>query len=259
MDLGVGERRRVAFPGSGGHTLAGRLDLPARGEPWAYAILAHCFTCTKDLKGLYYLGGALAGAGLASLRLDFAGLGESGGTFADTSLAANVADLAGAARFLEREGHGPRVLIGHSLGGTACLLAAREIPSVRAVAVVATAAEPDRLSRLLPVPETDAQESKTIRVEVAGRGYDLRRDFFRDLREANVEAAVRELRLPLLVVHSAHDDVVPVTDGEQLFRWAAHPKAFASLAGVDHLLSNPQDAVDVGRLIASWARIHAAS
>jgi len=256
VDLGVGTRQRVAFSGSGGHTLAGRLDRPLEGEPWAHAILAHCFTCTKDLKGLYYLGGALAGAGLATLRLDFAGLGESGGSFAETDLAANVADLMGAARFLEREHQAPRVLVGHSLGGTACLLAAREIPSVRAVALVATAADPARLGQLLaPIPPTG--EAGTVRVEVAGRGYDLGQGFFRGLAEANLEGAVRRLGLPLLVVHSADDAVVPVADGERLFGWASHPKGFVSLPGMDHLLSRPEDAAAVGHLVAAWARFHA--
>jgi len=255
VDPGVGERRRVSFSGSGGHTLAGRLDLPARGEPWAYAILAHCFTCTKDLKGLYHLGGALAGAGLATLRIDFAGLGESDGTFTETTLAGNAADLVGAARFLERERETPRFLVGHSLGGVACLLAARDIPSLRAVVVVATSLDPSRLSRLLPELEP-AEDGDVVRVEVAGRPYDLRRGFFRELAETNLEEAVRGLGLPLLVVHSADDAVVPVAEGEQVFRWAAHPKAFASLVGADHLLSEPRDAAAVGRLVAAWARIH---
>jgi fermentation-respiration switch protein FrsA (DUF1100 family) len=255
VDLGAGTRQRVAFSGGGGHTLAGRLDLPREGDPWAYAVLAHCFTCTKDLKGLYYLGGALAGAGLATLRLDFAGLGESGGIFADTDLAANVEDLVGAARFLEREHQSPRVLVGHSLGGTACLLAAREIPSVRAVALIATAADPARLGQLLaPAPPTGGVD--TVRVEVAGREYDLGKGFFQELAEADVEGAVRGLGLPLLVVHSADDDVVPVADGESLFGWASHPKSFVSLRGMDHLLSRPEDAVAVGRIVAAWARAH---
>lgn len=39
---------QVSFPGSAGDDLAARLDLP-EGEPHAFALFAHCFTCSKDI------------------------------------------------------------------------------------------------------------------------------------------------------------------------------------------------------------------
>jgi len=246
------ERRRVAFPDGRDHTLAGRLDLPEGGAPWAHAVVAHCFTCTKDLKGLYHLGGTLAEAGIGALRVDFAGLGESEGDFAETSLAANASDLSAAGRFLKAESRPPGLLVGHSLGGAAALLAAKAIPSVQAVAVIATSGEPGHLGRLLP----EARGGRRAVLRVGGQRFELEPAFFEELEQADVAGAARDLGLPLLVVHSAADRVVPLAQGEELFRQARHPKAFVSLRAADHLLSRAEDASRVGSLIAAWARLH---
>lgn len=250
------ERRRVNFPNSRGQILAGRLDLPEGAEPWAHAVVAHCFTCTKDLKALYYLGGALAESGVGSLRVDFAGLGESEGDFGETGLAANAADLVSAGTFLEAEGRPPALVVGHSLGGAAALLAARGMPSVRAVAVIATSADTGRLSRLLSERGARPRQGQRIPVRVGAQRFALDSSFFEELERVDVAGAARDLGLPLLIVHSADDRVVPIDHGEELFRSARHPKGFVSLAGVNHLLSEASDASRVGRLIAAWARLH---
>ncbi|MFU8857349.1 MAG: alpha/beta fold hydrolase [Deferrisomatales bacterium] len=249
-------RRRVSFPNGRGQLLAGRLDLPEEGAPWAHAVLAHCFTCTKDLKALYHLGGALAGAGVGALRVDFAGLGESEGDFAETGLAANAEDVVSAGRYLEDEGRAPSLLVGHSLGGAAALLAARRLPSVRAVAVIATSADAGRLRESIIDPRASAGRGNRIPVKVGPRHFELDPAFFEEMERTDVAGAARDLGLPLLVIHSADDRLVPVADGEALFQNAGHPKGFVSLTGVDHLLSEAADATRVGGLIAAWARLH---
>ncbi len=79
---------RVDFPGSLGHPLAGRLDRP-EGKARAWAVFAHCFTCSKDTKAAAYVASALAEAGFGVLRFDFTGLGGSGGDFANTNFSSN--------------------------------------------------------------------------------------------------------------------------------------------------------------------------
>jgi putative redox protein len=75
---------KLTFEGAGGTALAARLDLPV-GEPQAYALFAHCFTCTKDIFAAQRIAGTLAERGIAVLRFDFTGLGHSGGEFANTT------------------------------------------------------------------------------------------------------------------------------------------------------------------------------
>ncbi len=101
--------------------LAAALELPV-GPPRAYALFAHCFTCSKDVKAAREIARALRAQGFAVLRFDFTGLGGSEGDFANTNFSSNVDDLVAAADFLRREFEAPSVLIGHSLGGARRLL-----------------------------------------------------------------------------------------------------------------------------------------
>lgn len=128
--------QRLALTNSAGQTLSARLDEPLAGQPAAYALFAHCFTCSKDLKAVANISRALTGAGIAVLRFDFTGLGESEGEFAETNFSSNVADLIAAAEFLGEKYQAPQLLIGHSLGGAAVLQAADGIASAKAVATI---------------------------------------------------------------------------------------------------------------------------
>src|SRR6266567_4343572 len=113
--------KRITFPNARGERLAARMELPEDEQPVAYALFAHCFTCSKDLTATVRIARALSSRRIAVLRFDFTGLGESQGEFAATTFSSEVSDLVAAARFLEREYAAPRLLIGHSLGGAAVL------------------------------------------------------------------------------------------------------------------------------------------
>ena len=111
---------RLDFPGHSGASLSARLDKPL-GEPRAYAIFAHCFTCSKDLVAVRRISAELVKSGIAVLRFDFTGLGSSEGDFASTNFSSNVEDLLSAAEYLRDHYRPASLLIGHSLGGAAVL------------------------------------------------------------------------------------------------------------------------------------------
>ena len=133
---------RITFPAHDGQTLVGRLELPTGRPPRAFALFAHCFTCTKKIKATVTISGSLVRQGIGVLRFDFTGLGESDGDFADTTFPSNVEDLVAAGRHLSQEDKAPSVLIGHSLGGAAVLQAASEMPTVLAVATIRAPSDP---------------------------------------------------------------------------------------------------------------------
>ncbi|MFQ5973887.1 MAG: alpha/beta hydrolase, partial [Alphaproteobacteria bacterium] len=138
---------KLTFPGVDGNELAARLDAPD-AKPRAWALFAHCFTCTKDIFAASRVARSLTEAGIAVLRFDFTGLGHSGGEFANTNFSSNVADLVVAADYL-REAHGaPRILVGHSLGGAAVLAAAASVPDAAAVATIGAPADPGHVAHL---------------------------------------------------------------------------------------------------------------
>jgi len=93
------QNEKVSFDNDDGHTLSGLMALPD-ATPRAYALFAHCFTCSKNLKAATNIARALADSGIAVLRFDFTGLGQSEGDFADTNFSSNVSDLLAAVRFL---------------------------------------------------------------------------------------------------------------------------------------------------------------
>ncbi len=245
---------KFEIPTRGGQRLSALLDLPVDGAPIAYAIFAHCFTCSKDLKAVYHISRTLTRERIGVLRFDFTGLGESGGDFADTSLRSNVEDLLTAAEFLASRFEGPQLLIGHSFGGAAVLQAAPAIPSCRAVVTIAAPADPRHVSKTLgPATEAIASQGEA-EVTIAGRTFTLRKKFLDDLSGIDPEAAIRDLNRALLVMHSPLDDVVGIENAARIFQAARHPKSFVALDQADHLLSNLADSRYAGAVIAAWSR-----
>jgi len=246
--------KKLKFTGSLGHTLGAQLDLPDEGEPQAYALFAHCFTCTKDLKAVYHIDRALTAEGFAVFRFDFTGLGESEGDFSDTTFTSNVGDLVAAARHMAGELQAPRVLIGHSLGGAAVLKAALEIPACRAVATIAAPADPGHVGDKLVSARKEAERTGEATLQLGGRTLRIRREFFEDLEESRLGQAIRTLDRALLVFHSPLDNVVGIDNASKIFQAAQHPKSFISLDRADHLLTDETDARYVGTMVATWAR-----
>jgi uncharacterized OsmC-like protein/alpha/beta superfamily hydrolase len=245
--------QKLKFPNQQGQHLAARLDLPLDARPRAYALFAHCFTCSKNLRAVGNLTRALVQAGIGVLRFDFTGLGESEGDFADTNFSSNVADLVAAARFLAEEYEAPKLLIGHSLGGSAVLQAADKVPSATAVVTIGAPADPQHVAHLLKSSEEEIQRSGEAVVTLAGRDFTIKKQFLDDLEENNMRQVIGALRRALLVCHAPLDNTVGVDNAADIFLAARHPKSYLSLDQADHLLSNNEDSVYAGSVIAAWA------
>jgi uncharacterized OsmC-like protein/pimeloyl-ACP methyl ester carboxylesterase len=243
---------RFDFPNARGERLAALLDLPA-GEPRAYALFAHCFTCGKDVHAAKRIADRLKDHGIAVLRFDFTGLGASDGEFANTTFSSNVEDLVAAADHLRRTRGAPALLIGHSLGGAAVLAAAWSIPEVKAVATIAAPADPIHVAGLLKEHIGTIREQGEVEVNLAGRPFRIRREFLDDIAEQTLDARINGLRRALLILHSPTDDTVGIENASHIFLTARHPKSFVSLDGADHLLSRPKDSAYVADVISAWA------
>jgi uncharacterized OsmC-like protein/fermentation-respiration switch protein FrsA (DUF1100 family) len=243
---------RFDFPNANGERLAGLLDRPM-GEPRAYALFAHCFTCGKDILAAKRIAEALTGLGIAVLRFDFTGLGSSAGEFANTNFSSNVADLIAAADHLRRAHQAPALLIGHSLGGAAVLAAASGVAEARAVATIAAPSDPSHVAHLFKDEVAEIRARGEVEVELAGRPFRIRREFLDDVAEHKLATRVADLRKALLIFHSPTDDIVGIDNASRIFAAAKHPKSFISLAGADHLLSRRSDAIYVANMIAAWA------
>jgi uncharacterized OsmC-like protein/alpha/beta superfamily hydrolase len=246
-------RENVGFPGSLGARLAGRLETPD-GEPAAYALFAHCFTCSKDLRSAGGICRELLARGIAVLRFDFTGVGASEGEFADTNFSSNVEDLVAAADFLRRERQAPALLVGHSLGGTAMLAAARRIPEAAAVATIGAPSDTGLLRAKLAARLPEAAGEAGYELDLGGtHPVRIRRQLLEDLASDHLRGVLPALGKALLIFHSPADRIVGIEHAERLFLAARHPKSFVSLGTADHLLSDPRDAAHVGAVLAAWA------
>ncbi|AOE50540.1 bifunctional alpha/beta hydrolase/OsmC family protein [Kangiella sediminilitoris] len=245
-------QKRVTFKTRQGFELSGVLHKPDHTVTVAYALFAHCFTCTKNINSAVNIADAMASEGIATLRFDFTGLGASKGEFADTSFSTDVNDLIDAAEFLEAEYEAPQILVGHSLGGTAILAAAKDIPSAKAVATIASPSSPEHVLHQLEPEIEKLKEKGEVTIELAGRQFTFKQDFVDDVKSHDID--IHGLRKALMVMHSPVDEVVPIDEAETIYKKALHPKSFITLDSADHLLSDKKDSLYAGHVLASWAR-----
>ncbi|WP_340692178.1 bifunctional alpha/beta hydrolase/OsmC family protein [Hyphomonas sp.] len=248
----MSESNRVEFPGHDGGLLAARLDTPVF-RPHAWALFAHCFSCSKDIYAAREITTALVKQGIGVLRFDFTGLGNSEGDFSNTNFSTNVQDLAAAAAWLQQVHGGPQLLIGHSLGGAAVVVAAHEIPQVKAVVTIGAPSDAAHVINAIRTHVEQIEDEGAAEVQLAGRPFVLKRQFLDDVRGAKVTEAAASLRRPLLVMHAPLDETVGIDNATVLFVAARHPKSFIGLDKADHLLTSPGDAQRAGKMIAAWA------
>lgn len=242
----------VRFAGAQEHMLAAKLHRPA-GTPRAFALFAHCFTCSKDSLAASRISAALAEHGIAVLRFDFTGLGGSEGDFANTDFSSNVGDLIAAANYLRENHQAPKLLIGHSLGGAAVLAAAGRVPEAVAVATINAPCDPAHVRHLLEPSAAEIEEHGEAVVTLAGRQFRIRKRFLDDIADQKMQQAIAHMRKALLIFHTPRDTIVNIENAARIFTAAKHPKSFVSLDDADHLLTRALDATYVGGVLAAWA------
>ncbi|MEM9258389.1 MAG: alpha/beta fold hydrolase [Bacteroidota bacterium] len=244
---------KVTFPNGRGQQLSARLELPVNRQPHAYALFAHCFTCSSSLAAVRNISRELNMQGYGVLRFDFTGLGNSEGDFVDTNFSTNISDLVAAAEWLADNYEPVSLLVGHSLGGAAVLCAAHMTPSVKAVATIGAPFAPDHVSAHFAESIEEIEAAGAATVDIGGRPFKIAKQFLDDLENQRVEEHIKELDAALLFLHSPQDATVNIEEAAKLYHAAHHPKSFVSLDGADHLLTSGADAHYTGQVIAGWS------
>jgi putative redox protein len=243
--------RRHFFYNKQGQRLAANLDLPESDSPHLFALYAHCFTCSKNLKSIVHISRVLTEMGIAVFRFDFTGLADSEGEFSSTTLSQQIDDVLAAARFLAENFVSASLLIGHSLGGSAMQAAAAQIPSARGLVLIATPDHPNHVGHLLADTRQQALEDGEAEVSIGGNRFKLKAEFFKDL-DSHLPPSIED-PLQLLIVHSPQDEIVPIEHAFRLFSRTRTAKSLISLDGADHILSRTSDAIYAGQMIGRWA------
>lgn len=243
---------RFTFANASGHQLAAIIDLPILPVKY-YALYAHCFTCGKDILIAARIAKSLAAKGIAVMRFDFTGIGNSEGTFAESTFSNNTSDILSAADYLRENFQAPKLLIGHSLGGTALLNAAEDIPESNALVTIGSPASPEHvLGHFKPAVEA-LNNQANVDINIAGKQLTITQSFVDDFINQSLEEKINQLPKALLVFHSPVDNIVSISEATKIFVAAKHPKSFVSLDQADHLVSDKIDIEYIAETIIAWS------
>jgi putative redox protein len=245
---------RLNIQNAKGFQLQAYLELPANQKPKNYAIFAHCFTCNSTLKPVINISRALTSHGFGVVRFDFTGLGKSEGEFADSYFSANVEDLLAVNDYMKEHYEAPSLLIGHSLGGAAVIVAASKLESVKAVATIGAPATTEHVKKHFSHHVQEIAEKGDVEVNIGGRPFKINQEFVDDFEKTDLPEITKNLRKPILIMHAPFDKVVGIDNAHQLYLAAHHPKSFISLNDADHLLLESKDSEYVGNMIGAWVQ-----
>lgn len=256
------QTRKLQFPGFNGSQLSASLDYPLQAEseaaqnrglaPRAYIIFSHCFTCTRQTITTARLSRGLAEAGFGVLRFDFTGLGESEGEFSDTHFSSMVEDIKCAASFLNTHFSAPSLLIGHSMGGTASLLAALKVPSIKGIVTLASPSYPNHILHHFGDALAILEAQGEAQIMVAGKPYGVKASFVEDVNRQDMDKAMQCCELPILSVWAGRDELVPQQNARQITQFTRAAASLCKIEGADHLFSNRKHAQQLLLEILQW-------
>ncbi len=228
---------KVTFSGHNGISLSARLEQPDKVTT-CYATFAHCFTCSKDTLAAYRISKQLARLGIATLRFDFAGLGDSHGDFAQTSFTTMQQDLLGATNWLAQHYQAPSLLIGHSLGGTASLSCAAGIASVKGVVTIASPSQPAHVLHHFGPALQRLQNGEHASIRVAGVDYELAPGFVEDIVQHDMQPLLASLQKPVLIIDIENDSLVEEQHAIDIHEWSAAHSQRITLYNTTHVVSD---------------------
>ena len=213
--------KNIEIPGTRGNIPA-TIQLPAksaRGEELPLVVLCHGFTGNRQGDGHFApLAEDLAAHGIATVRLDFAGCGDSTEPYANYTLANMAADVDSVIGYIQATyGTGKTALVGHSMGGRLASL----YPQLGQYPVTALAlwspANGTGLQGLefLSIDNFAAVEELAARADaegsVAAWGVELSAAYIDGMRDSDPNAALQESGLPVLLTYSGNERILSDT------------------------------------------------
>lgn len=252
------------------------VELDAPDGAKALVVVIHGFKGFKDWGFFPWLAERLAGSGLAVCRFNMSrsGIGDDPETFgrldlfADDTWSIQLADLSRVVAWTEAQRPDlPLFLLGHSRGGGVALLGASGVPRLRGVVVWAPVShvdrwDPDTVRQFEERGYTEIVNARTKQtMRVSRRVYD---DYAAQPERFDVLGAASRLEVPLLVIHGARDESVPVAEGKAIGAAAADAsvavieRAGHTFNAIHPLVTVPPElalaAELTGHFVGAWAR-----
>jgi putative redox protein len=244
--------QQIRFQNHMGEILAGTLHQPDKKATRA-VIAGHCFPCSRHTGILRRVCKDLSEAGFIALRFDFSGNGQSQGFFEHATWSKQILEMEAAVRLMKDKGAQWIGLAGHSLGAAIALLTAMRVKDVFAICRIAGRVSADRNKHFLSFAQRKAlEEAGEVDFISRGRTLTLNNEFFEDAARYNLEAAIRSLTVPMMVVHGDRDDIIPVSEAHLAKQANPGRVELSIVAGGDHMFSTAEQQMQVGRTVADW-------
>lgn len=221
---------------SQGQKVSAILHLPDSVKP-PCVIASHGLLASKDSEKYIALGQRLSREGIALLRFDFRGCGESEGRIENNTVTGRIADLDQAIEFTRSHpGLGNRIgLLGSSLGGYISLIRASMDKEIKPVVIWSTPFHLDGLE---------------LKKDMEGMPF-LGDAFFKDLPQHRLLPLLPKVEY-CLVVHGEKDELVPVDQAWEIFHTLGSPKEIHVIEGADHRLTDPKHRQRAMDLSTEW-------
>ena len=230
-----------------------------KDKKYPLLIVCHGFTGSKEGGGrAIEMGDELARFGVSTLLFDFAGCGESEGSWTDLTLTGQIDDLEAVVSWSRIKGFRSIVLTGRSFGGSTVLGYAARDREIGAFCTWAAVARPDLLfGRFLP-GNFDGPAEEVLAIKGEEGVLKLKRRFFQDLRKHDLLSCASLITpRPLLIIHGTRDESVPFEEALLIYESAGKPKKLALIKKADHRFSNHID--EVWRIFFEWLKTRCCS
>lgn len=243
-----------------GQQIVGILHRPDLDGTVPGVVLCHGFTGTKsEARWIFVrLARRLASSGIAVLRFDFRGSGDSEGEFRNMTISDEVSDAKAAVTFLSTCDGVDRArigILGFSLGGCVAACVAGDIPLLKAVVLWAPVSDPDvQFAPLLTEGITFPHEFSP--------GLFLGRAFVDELPRVDPVASLARSSAPVLILHGTNDQAVPAGTSQSFVDARAStgiPSERVLIDGADHLFGSAGTEEQVIDRTASWFARHLVS
>jgi len=220
-----------------------RLDYTyQKGKDNRIVVIGHGVTGNKDRPALIALAEGLTDAGLSALRFSFSGNGESEGTFSNSTITKEVADLG---CILDKLREHKVCYVGHSMGGAVGVLRAASDERIQV------------LVSLAGMVHTKAFADREFGDVTPNNGFmwddpdcPLSQTYMDDMAAIDsVAKHASKFAIPWLLVHGSEDDIVPVQDSIDILKYANEPTELLQLPGVDHVFSDDGTPIMVEKVV----------
>ena len=189
--------------------------------------------------------------GFNVIKFNYRGCGKqtahpSDGLFVDTTLTGRISDYDLVVNSLPDHGmdNFPLGAIGSSFGGM--VVAASSNPTVKAIALIATPYSLD----------FDADRLVSQGIIKLESGELLSENFFKDVVLYDIGDALKEYKIPTLIIHGSEDEVVPVDDAFKLYDSLEESRELHIIEGADHSLTKSLHRQEAINLITTWMLDH---